>query len=32
VRPSGALALGPLEDNTESGDTLLNFVAPKKAE
>jgi len=32
VRPSGALALGPLEDNPESGDTLLNFVAPKKAE
>ncbi len=32
VSPSGALVLGPLEDSPESGDTLLNFVAPKKAE
>jgi len=30
VRPGGALELGPLEDVPDSGDTLVNFVPPKK--
>jgi NhaP-type Na+/H+ or K+/H+ antiporter len=32
VRPNGALVLGPLEEAPESGDTLINFVAPKKSD
>ncbi len=31
VKPSGALVLGPLEEAPASGDTLINFVAPKKS-
>lgn len=32
VRPSGALVLGPLADDPETGDTLINFVVAKKDE
>lgn len=32
VKPNGALVLGPLDADPESGDTLINFVAPKKSD
>jgi len=32
VKPGGALVMGPLSDPPDAGDTLLNFIAPRKDE